>query len=180
MSKLFQILPEDFFKPFMGKYKQVYADCILLIFHAFKPEISYGVNREVVIKELTRYFEADDDEMSFDDETYIRDAREKANGVVAMLKNCGWMEYEQEKNHQLNVVLYEYMIPIIEALNRVIKEEEAEYQGIISQIHASLQNQDLYVKPYELIIKGIRHLQNRLRNYFRNMEMMQSMNFSVM
>ncbi len=89
MSKLFQILPEDFFKPFTSKYKQVYADCILLIFHAFKPEISYGVNREVVIKELTGYFEADDDEMSFDEETYISDAREKTNGVVAMLKSCG-------------------------------------------------------------------------------------------
>ncbi len=162
MSKLFQILPEDFFKPFTSKYKQVYADCILLIFHAFKPEISYGVNREVVIKELTGYFEADDDEMSFDDETYIRDAREKANGVVAMLKSCGWIEYEQEKNHQLNVVLYEYTIPIIEALNRVIKEEETEYQGIISQIHASLQNQDLYSKPYELIIKGISENSERL------------------
>lgn len=162
MSKLFRILPEDFFKPFTSKYKQVYADCILLMFHTFKPEISYGVNREVVIKELTGYFEADDDEMSFDDETYIRDAREKANGVVAMLKSCGWIEYEQEKNHQLNVVLYEYTIPIIEALNRVIKEEETEYQGIISQIHASLQNQDLYIKPYELIIKGITENSERL------------------
>ncbi len=162
MSKLFRILPEDFFKPFTSKYKQIYVDCILLIFHTFKPEISYGVNREVVIKELTGYFEADDDEMSFDDEVYIRDAREKANGVVAMLKGCGWVEYEQEKNHQLNVVLYEYAIPIIEALNRVIREEETEYQGIISQIHASLQNQDLYTKPYELIIKGVNENSERL------------------
>lgn len=33
--------------------------------------------------------------MTFDDEaTYVSDAREKANGVIAMLKNCGWLEYE--------------------------------------------------------------------------------------
>ena len=88
------------------------------------------------MKALAAYFEADDDELCFDDVNYIRDAREKANAVVALLKNCGWLEYEQEQNHQLNVALYEYAIPVIEAMNRVIKEEEAEYQGIISQIHA--------------------------------------------
>lgn len=45
---------------------------------------------------------------------------------------------------------------MIESLNKVIRDDEAEYQGIISQIHASLQNEDLYGKPYELVIKGVK------------------------
>ncbi len=162
MKRLFDILPADFFKPLTSKYRQEYADCIMQLFNAFKPEISYGVGREIVVKELTDYFEADDVEMSFDDETYVSDAREKANGVIAMLKRCGWIEYEQETNHQINVVLCEYAIPVIESMNRVIREEEAEYQGIISQIHASLQNEELYSKPYELIIKGVLENTERL------------------
>ena len=163
MKNLFQILPSDFFKPLTSKYRQVYADCILLIFNTFKPEISYGVNREIVVKALTEYFEVDDMEMTFDGEgTFIKDAREKANAVIASLKLCGWIEYEQERNHQLNVVLYEYAVPIIESMNKVIQEEEAEYQGLISQIHASLQNRDLYAKPYELIIKGVKENTDRL------------------
>lgn len=162
MKNLFQTLPTDFFKPLTSKYKMEYADCILLIFNSFKPEISYGVNREIVVKELEKYFEADDNEMTFDEQTYIRDARGKANAIIASLKACGWIEYEQEKNHQLNVVLCEYAIPIIESMNRIIREEEAEYQGIISQIHASLQNKDLYTKPYELIIKGVKENTERL------------------
>ena len=105
MKRLFHILPADFFKPLTSKYRQEYADCILRLFNAFKPEISYGVNREIVVKELADYFEADDVEMSFDGETFVSDAREKANGVIAMLKKCGWIEYEQETNHQINVVL---------------------------------------------------------------------------
>ena len=132
------------------------------LFNAFKPEISYGVNREIVVRELTDYFEADDAEMSFDDEVYVSDAREKANGVIAILKKCGWIEYEQETNHQINVILCEYAIPVIESMNRIIREEEAEYQGIISQIHASLQNEELYSKPYELIIKGVQENTERL------------------
>ena len=156
MKHLFQVLPPDFFKPLTSKYKWEYTDCILLLFHSFKSEISYGVNREIVVKLLEGYFESDDEEMSFDEQNIVRDAREKANAVIASLKACGWLEYEQEKNHQLNVVLCEYAIPMIEAMNRIIREEEAEYQGIISQIHASLQNKDLYTKPYELIIKGVK------------------------
>ena len=137
MKSLFQVLPEDFFKPLTSKYRKEYADCIMLIFNTFKPEISYGVNREVVVRTLEDYFDTDDIEMTFDDENYISDAREKANGIIASLKSCGWLEYEQEKNHQLNVVLFEYTIPIIESMNKVIQEQETEYQGIISQIHAS-------------------------------------------
>ena len=147
MKHLFEILPPQFFKPLTGKYRREYADCIMLLLNSFKPEISYGVNREIVVRALTDYFEVDDAEMTFDEETYVSDARDKANGVIAMLKSCGWIEYEQETNHQLNIVLYEYAIPIIESMNRVVREEEAEYQGIISQIHASLQNKDLYSKP---------------------------------
>lgn len=162
MKTLFDILPADFFKPLTSKYRQEYADCIMQLFNAFKPEISYGVNRDIVVKELIDYFEADDVEMSFDDEIYVSDAREKANGVIAILKKCGWIEYEQETNHQINVILCEYAIPVIDSMNRIIREEEAEYQGIISQIHASLQNEELYGKPYELIIKGVQENTERL------------------
>lgn len=163
MKNLFDILPEDFFKPLTSKYKQIYADCILLMFNGLKPEISYGVSREIVVRTLTEYFEVDDREMSFDEDVhYISDAREKANGIILALKNCGWIEYEQETNHQINVILFEYAIPVIESMNKIIKEEEAEYQGIISQIHASLQNHDLYTKPYELIIKGVQENTERL------------------
>ncbi len=163
MKNLFGVLPEDFFKPLTGKYRRQYADCILLIFNTFKPEISYGVNRDTVVRTLESYFDADnDEEMTFDEQTYLRNARDKANAMIASLKACGWIEYEQERNHQLNVVLFEYAVPIIESMNKVIREEEAEYQGIISQIHASLQNKDLYVKPYELIIKGVKENSERL------------------
>ncbi len=163
MNNLFNILPEDFFKPLTSKYRREYADCIMLLFNTFKAEISYGVNREVVIRALTAYFESDDIEMIFnDEEPAVRDAREKANGVVAMLKSCGWIEYEQDTDHQINIVLFEYAVPVIESMNTLIKNEETEYQGLISQIHASLQNRELYSRPYELIIKGVKENTDRL------------------
>ena len=68
MKNLFHVLPADFFKPLTSKYKVEYADCILLIFNSFKPEISYGVNREIVVKVLEGYFETDDNEIDTNEE----------------------------------------------------------------------------------------------------------------
>ena len=161
-KNIFDIISGDFFKPLTSKYKRIYADTILLIYNSFKPEISYGVNRDVVVSVLMDYFDADDDAISFDDETYVSDSRDKANGVIAQLKSCGWIEYEQAENHQINVVLFDHAVPVIESIIRIIKEEETEYQGIISQIHASLQNDELYSRPYELIIMGVEENTERL------------------
>lgn len=163
MKNLFNCLPEDFFKPLTGKYKREYADCIQLIFNTFKPEISYGVSREIIVSTLENYFENDDTDMILEEENAVySDARAKANSVIKTLRDAGWIEYEQAENHQITVVLFEYTVPVIESFNRIIKEEEAEYQGIISQIHAALQNKELYTKPYELILKGVSENTERL------------------
>lgn len=163
MQNLFLSLPEDFFKPLTSKYKREYADCIQLIFNTFKPEISYGVNREIIASVLENYFENDETDMIFEEEQEVlSDARAKANKVIKVFRDTAWIEYEQAENHQINVVLFEYAVPIIESFNKIIKAEETEYQGIISQIHAALQNKDLYVKPYELILKGVAENTDRL------------------
>lgn len=155
MKNLFDILPEDFFKPLCSKYKKEYIDCIGLIFNSFKPEITYGVDREVILAVLENYFDSIVENMVFDDDEVLSDARAKANAVIKGLKDSGWLEYEQGENHSIQVVLMDYAIPMIESFNKIIKEEEAEYQSIISGIYARLLNQEGYRKPYELIIKGV-------------------------
>lgn len=71
MFRYVQFLSQDFLKPLTSKYKTEYADCVLLFFNSLKPEISYGVNREIVGKVLSEYFELVEDEMTFDDINYI-------------------------------------------------------------------------------------------------------------
>lgn len=156
MKSLFSILPNDFFKPLNSKYKDQYADCILAIFNSYKTEISYGVERESVVSTLTDYFSTRTDDISFDDDnSFEKDSRSKAQKTINYLKDCGWLDFEEEKNYQQNVVLTEYAVPFIRTMNDVIKNEETEYQGLISQIHALLQNEDLYSKPYQFILKNV-------------------------
>ena len=156
MKNLFSVLPNDFFKPLNSKYKDQYADCLLAIYNSYKTEISYGVERESVVSTLTDYFNPRTDDISFDDDnSFEKDSRSKAQKTINYLKECGWLDFEEEKNYQQNVVLTEQAVPFIRTMNDVIKNEETEYQGFISQIHAVLQNEDLYSKPYQFILKNV-------------------------
>lgn len=157
MKSLFNILPEDFFKPLTSKYKKEYADCIQLLFHSFKSELSYGVDREIVLNILENYFEENaSTDMVFDDEEEVlKDSRSKASKVIRVLKDCKWIDYEQEDNYRIKIVLYDYAVTMIESFTKIINEDEMEYQSVISQIHALLQNQELYSRPYEYILKKV-------------------------
>jgi len=151
MKNLFSIIPADFFKPL-----DQYADCLLAVYNSYKSEISYGVDRESVVSTLAEYFNGRTDEISFDDDnSFEKDSRSKAQKTINYLKDCGWLDFEDEKNYQQNVVLTEQAVPFIRTMNDVIKNEETEYQGLISQIHAVLQNEELYSKPYQFILKNV-------------------------
>lgn len=151
---LFQVISEDFFKPLTSKYKKVYVDCIELIYSAYKTELSFGVEKEVLLARLEDYFAVDDIEFT-DEEEVTTDARAKANAVLRTLKDCGWLEYEIGSDYVVKVNLFDYAATIIESFERIIKDEEMEYQSVISQIHATLHNKEAYIKPYEYIIKRV-------------------------
>ena len=156
MKNIFSVIPQNFFNPLSSPNKEVYADCILSIYNTYKSEISYGVNKENIISTLTAYFDSFQTEIAFTEDTGAeKDSRSKALWTVNYLRDCGWLDIEPEKNYQFNVVLREYAIPFIRTMIDTVKNEETEYQGLISQIHAILQNNELYAKPYEYILKNV-------------------------
>ncbi|MFI3200970.1 MAG: DUF5716 family protein [Eubacteriales bacterium] len=172
VSNIFSYIPKDFFKPLVSKYNQEYTESIQLIFRTFQSEISYGIEREIVLGVLEEYFSEDSQEMFFEEEEEIeiaRNARDKANIIIRNLRKYGWISYETIENHQVNVVLNEYAIPIIESFERIIREEETEYQGIISIIYSTLCNKELYGKPYELMIKGVKENTDRLTSELKKL-----------
>jgi len=154
---LFNIISEDFFKPLTSKYKATYIDCVRLIYNTYKTELSFGVDKEVILSELEHYFDnQSNEEMVFDeDEEVAKDSRSKANAILRRLKDSGWIEYEMANDYRVKVNLLDYAATMIESFNKIIRNEEMEYQSLVSQIHATLLNKDAYAKPYEYIIKRV-------------------------
>ena len=156
VKSLFSVLPPNFFNPLASPSRELYADCILAIYNAYKAELSYGVDKENIISTLTAYFDSLQTGVSFAEDTADgNDSRSRALWTVNYLRDCGWLDIESERNYQFNVVLRDYAISFIRTMGDVLKNEETEYQGLISQIHAILQNEELYAKPYEYILKNV-------------------------
>jgi hypothetical protein len=86
---LFQVVPDGFFKPLTSKNKTTYVDCLLSIYNTYRSELSFGVDKEVIIEVLERYFdEQPAAELVFDeDETEVAsDSRAKANAILRRLR----------------------------------------------------------------------------------------------
>ena len=92
---LFDIVGSDFFKALTGKYQNIFMDCLEIIYSTYRTELSYGVDREIIIAQLTNYFEqSSSDDIQFEEEQDVfRDARSKANEFLRKLKGYGWIEY---------------------------------------------------------------------------------------
>lgn len=154
---LFQVIPQDFFKVLTSKYKDIYVDCLLLIYNSYKNELSFGVDKEIILNELENYFENKSEELIFDEDSdeVAKDARAKANAILLRLKNSGWIEYDQPSDFRIRVNLMDYAITMIETFYKIISNEEVEYQSQIAQIYSTLINEENYNKPYEYILKSV-------------------------
>ena len=171
---LFEIVSDDFFKPLTGKYKSVYVDCLELIYSSYKTELSFGVDKEVVLSKLIEYFdEASSEEMIFDEESEIADdSRAKANGILRTLKSCNWIEYEVGNDYSVKVNLFDYAATMIESFGNIKRNEEMEYQSVVSQIYGTLENNEAYAKPYEYIIKRVSENTDELINGLKKLNTM--------
>ena len=157
-KNLFEVISPDFFRPLVGDNKEIFIECLLIIYKLYKNETSYQIEKNNVVNVVQAYFENRKEDLSFDDDksTTYKDSREKANQIITRLKKCGWLEEEIQKNHVVFIQLTENAIPIIESFNKILQDEETEYQGVIYRINAILQNIDKTQKPYEDIILGVK------------------------
>ena len=174
----FQIINKDLFKPLTSKYKETILDCLLIIYRCYKDEMSYGVDRDIVVNELERYFEMTHlSELVFEEESEVAtDARSQATSVIRKLKETGWIEYEQGPNYSVKINLLDYASTLLDTFESIIRDDEMEYQSMISQIHGTLLNAEAYTKPYEYIIlsvsqstealmKGLKKLNTNIKKY---------------
>ncbi len=153
---LFDIVADSFFRPLTSKYKSMYVDCLMIIYDAYHSEYSFGIEKEIIVEKLSFYFEEMGNELiEFDDEEVTDDARAKANAVIRELIRCGWIELEHGNDYSVTVNLFDYAATMIESLQTIIRDEEVEYQSLISNIYTTLNSIEAYQKPYQYVIKSV-------------------------
>ena len=117
---IFNIVGQDFFKPLTSYLKNLYFDCLEIIYNSYSSELSYGIDREILVSTLADYFECNHtSEINFEDETEIlRDSRMKATTFLRKLKDFGWVEYEISNNQTARVVMPDYAVTMFDGLKK--------------------------------------------------------------
>ncbi|MDE6519321.1 MAG: hypothetical protein K2K91_02525 [Ruminococcus sp.] len=154
---IFSITGSDFFKALTGKYQNIFIDCLEIIYNSYRTELSYGIDKEVLVLQLTDYFDRNSSaDIQFEDGAEVfKDSRAKANEFLRKLRAYGWIEYEFGNDQRAKIVMPNHSVTIMQALMAIIDVKEMEYQSEVSAIYSLLINENLYDRPYPQIIKPV-------------------------
>lgn len=155
--RIFEIVGSDYFKALTGKYQNIFIDCLEIIYNSYRTELSYGVDREIIILQLTDYFEQNSsDDIQFEDgQDIFRDSRSKANEFVRKLRSYSWIEYEFDNSGHAKIVMPGHSISIMQTFTAITEHDEMEYQSEVSAIYSLLTNEKLLDRPYPQVIKPV-------------------------
>jgi len=154
---IFQIVGDDFFLPMTSKYRAIYCDCLNIIFDCYRTELSYGVEREVIMQSLLFYFdELSESEIYIDeDEERLTDSRQKAAYFLRRLKQCHWIESEIGSDQKNRIIMPNHAVEMLRTFGKITGKKETEYQSKIAAVFSTLNNFDLMHDPYPLVIKPV-------------------------
>ena len=96
-NPLFGIIPKEFFTPLASPNRLVYWDCLCRLFQAMSAQLSFGIEREILVDELQFYFEQNQAAEFEEDDINGMDSRKKANEMLRLLEKYGWLEVETPK-----------------------------------------------------------------------------------
>ena len=172
-SPLFDIIPPKFFSPLSSPNRLVYWDCIHKLFSVMDTQLSFGIEREILVDELQFYFEQNQAAEFSEEELTGGDPRKKANEMLRLLENFGWLEVETDKSYVQRVNFYDYAVNIIKTLLEISDGKKIEYQGYIYVIYSLVKSTTDHpaivlqqiMENTDLLITGLKNLNSNIKHY---------------
>lgn len=170
---MFQVLSENFFVPLSSPNKTVYWECICKLFSVMKHQLSFGVEREVLVDELQYYFEQSVSADIVEEDFSGADSRGKANGILRRLEYYGWIEIETDKSYVQKVNFKEYSVRLMKTLLEIEGGKQIEYQGYIYTIYSLVRGTTDHpgvvllqiLENTDLLITGLKNLNSNIKHY---------------
>lgn len=174
-NKLFNVLPDNFFSVLSSPKKDIYYDCLYILYVAVLSGLSAGINREIIIDLWSDYFNSLNEDIIFEDGVVLKSERDAANSILNKFKETGWIDLEFDNNYNQIVILSDYSIKILETLEEIKNNKRVEYQGLVYTIYALLYNQETNMESNILIneihnntlrlISGLKTLNANIKKY---------------
>ena len=170
---MFHIIDEHFFVPLASPNKLVYWECICKLFSVMDHQLSFGVERDVLVEELQYYFEQTQSAELEGEDVEGKSARDKANWMLRKLENYGWIDIETDKSYVQRVNFKEYAVKVIRTLLEIAEGKQIEYQGYIytiySLVRSTTDNPGIVllsiVENTDMLITGLKNLSSSIKHY---------------
>ncbi len=189
---LFDIIPQNFFRPLASQGRAVYWECLCRLFEVTNRQLSFGVERDVLVEELQYYFEsamaADLPSEETQEETDRPgeepggwdlpeagnwNSRDKANLVLRRLERYGWISVETDYNYVQRVNFQDYAVQVMKTLLAISEEKKTEYQGYIYTIYslarAGMESPGIgllqIVENTDALLTGLKSLNANIKRY---------------
>lgn len=170
---MFRILPGNFFVPLSSPNRIVYWDCICKLFTTMQHQLSFGVERDVLVDELEYYFDQTQAAEMDEEEFQSLDSRGKANSMLRKLEFYGWIEIETDKSYVQRVNFQEYAVKIIKTLLEIADGKQMEYQGYIYTIYSLARSNTDHpgivllqiLENTDMLITGLKNLNSSIKHY---------------
>lgn len=163
--QLFDVIPQDFFKPLTGINRKKYMDIIMLIWQHCKRNPVYGESKSVILDWLEDYFTGLNEKISIDSDEFsnfdegdanVCSPRFYASMFLRRLKETGWLE-EREAGYEeeLQIVVNHRIVPIIRSFHDVVSPQMITYKGKLFKVYKLLQDISKDESPYENILREV-------------------------
>ena len=170
---MFHILPGNFFVPLSSPNRIVYWECICKLFSTMEHQLSFGVERDVLVDELEYYFDQVQAAEMEEDEFQALDSRGKANSMLRKLEFYGWIEVETDKSYVQRVNFKEYAVKIMKTLLEIAEGKQIEYQGYIYTIYSLVRSNTDHpgivllqiLENTDMLITGLKNLNSNIKHY---------------
>lgn len=170
---MFHVISDNFFVPLASPNKIIYWECITKLFSIMNHQLSFGVERDVLVSELQYYFEQEQAASIEDEEVDGKNSRDKANWMLRRLETYGWIEIEVDKSYVQRVSFNEYAVKIIRTLLEIAEGKKIEYQGYIYTIYSLVRSNTgnpgiellSIVENTDMLITGLKNLNSGIKHY---------------
>lgn len=184
---MFQIISENFFVPLASPNKAVYWECLVKLFTVMNHQLSFGVERDILVQELQYYFEQEQAASMTEEGFDGKNSRDKANWMLRRLEYYGWIEVETDKSYVQRASFKDYAVKIMKTLLEIEEGKQIEYQGYIYTIYSLvrsntdnpgivllsiLENTDMLITGLKNLNSGIKHYIDELTKYKTPAEIM--------
>lgn len=136
-------------------------------------QLSFGVERDVLVDELEYYFDQIQSAEMQEEEFQALDSRGKANSMLRKLESYGWIESETDKSYVQRVNFKEYAVKIIKTLLEIADGKQIEYQGYIYTIYSLARSNTEHpgivllqiLDNTDMLITGLKNLNSNIKHY---------------